>query len=190
MSSSSPVAALPDRPVAALPRRVSWAEQALMIFAKDVAIELRTGEVVTTSAFFGFVIVIMSSLSFYASDITRAQVVRCVAVGLFTQLDDAAIAEIAHTFDLGDVQRHHGVEAGTVNSNYRVETARGAWFVRPAIAGGIDGRGGSAFGGAIGFGGSTLGGAGIAGSTLGADCAIAGGSAMRGASTLVMSPQS
>ena len=54
MSSSSPVAALPDRPVVALPRRVSWAEQALMIFAKDVAIELRTGEVVTTSAFFGF----------------------------------------------------------------------------------------------------------------------------------------
>jgi len=73
MSSSSPVAALPDRPVVALPRRVSWAEQALMIFAKDVAIELRTGEVVTTSAFFGFVIVIMSSMSFYDSDLAKAQ---------------------------------------------------------------------------------------------------------------------
>ena len=45
-----------------------------MIFAKDLAIELRTGEVVTTSAFFGFVIVIMSSISFYDDDITRAQV--------------------------------------------------------------------------------------------------------------------
>lgn len=73
MSSSSPVAALPDRPVAALPRRVSWAEQALMILAKDVAIELRTGEVVTTSAFFGFVIVIMSSISFYDNDLAKAQ---------------------------------------------------------------------------------------------------------------------
>jgi heme exporter protein B len=65
---SSPV------PVAALPRRVGWAEQTRIIFAKDVAIELRTGEVVTTSAFFGFVIVIMSSLSFYDSDITKPQV--------------------------------------------------------------------------------------------------------------------
>ena len=61
-------------PVAALPRHVSWAEQTRIIFAKDVAIELRTGEVVTTSAFFGFVIVIMSSLSFYDSDLTRTQV--------------------------------------------------------------------------------------------------------------------
>ena len=73
MSSSSPVAALPQRPVAALPRRVSWTEQALMILAKDIAIELRTGEVVTTSAFFGFVIVIMSSISFYDSDLAKAQ---------------------------------------------------------------------------------------------------------------------
>ena len=74
MSSPSPVAALPHRPVAAAARRVSWAEQARMVFAKDVAIELRTGEVVTTSAFFGFVIVIMSSISFYDSPLTRAQV--------------------------------------------------------------------------------------------------------------------
>ncbi len=58
----------------ALPRRVSWAEQTRIILAKDVAIELRTGEVVTTSAFFGFVIVIMSSISFYDSDLTRAEV--------------------------------------------------------------------------------------------------------------------
>jgi heme exporter protein B len=61
-------------PAALLPRRVSWAEQTRIVFAKDVAIELRTGEVVTTSAFFGFVIVIMSSISFYDSDLTKAQV--------------------------------------------------------------------------------------------------------------------
>jgi len=63
-------------PAALLPRRVGWAEQTRIVFAKDVAIELRTGEVVTTSAFFGFVIVIMSSLSFYNSDLPaiRAQV--------------------------------------------------------------------------------------------------------------------
>src|SRR3954466_9922815 len=61
-------------PVAALPRRVGWAEQTLLIFLKDLAIELRTGEVVTTSAFFGFVIVIMSSISFHESPKTAAQV--------------------------------------------------------------------------------------------------------------------
>jgi heme exporter protein B len=44
-----------------------------MILAKDIAIELRTGEVVTTSAFFGFVIVIMSSISIYDSDLARGQ---------------------------------------------------------------------------------------------------------------------
>jgi heme exporter protein B len=60
-------------PVAAVPRRVGWAEQTRIIFAKDVAIELRTGEVVTTSAFFAFVIVIMSSISFYASDLEKGQ---------------------------------------------------------------------------------------------------------------------
>src|SRR4051812_12330561 len=60
-------------PVAALPRRVGWAEQTLLIFLKDVAIELRTGEVVTTSAFFAFVIVIMSSISFYDNDLAKGQ---------------------------------------------------------------------------------------------------------------------
>jgi heme exporter protein B len=80
MSLSPPPAAVAPRapaptPTPITPRRaVSWAEQTRIIFAKDVAIELRTGEVVTTSAFFGFVIVIMSSLCFYDSPLTRAQV--------------------------------------------------------------------------------------------------------------------
>jgi len=53
---------------------VSWAEQARIIFMKDLAIELRTGEVVTTSAFFGFVVVVMASLSFYEAPSNAAQV--------------------------------------------------------------------------------------------------------------------
>jgi heme exporter protein B len=77
MSSSGPseaVAAAPPLARKLEARRVSWAEQARIIFSKDIAIELRTGEVVTTSAFFGFVIVIMSSISYYDSPLTRAQV--------------------------------------------------------------------------------------------------------------------
>jgi heme exporter protein B len=46
---------------------VPWAEQARIVFSKDLRIELRTGEVVTTSAFFGVVVVIISSISYYDS---------------------------------------------------------------------------------------------------------------------------
>jgi heme exporter protein B len=95
MSSPSPAAALPDRPVAALPRRVSWAEQALMIFAKDVAIELRTGEVVTTSAFFGFVIVIMSSISFYDNDLAKGQL---AAGAIWLPLAFASVLSLSRTW--------------------------------------------------------------------------------------------
>ena len=42
-------------PRAAGPRPISWPKQAHIIFTKDLMIELRTGEVVSTSAFFGFV---------------------------------------------------------------------------------------------------------------------------------------
>jgi heme exporter protein B len=53
---------------------VSWAEQARIVFTKDLMIELRTGEVVSTSAFFGVVVVIMSSLSFYEGPRNALQV--------------------------------------------------------------------------------------------------------------------
>jgi heme exporter protein B len=55
-------------------RKVSWAEQVRIIFMKDLMIELRTGEVVSTSAFFGVVIVIMSSVAFMSGPRTQAQV--------------------------------------------------------------------------------------------------------------------
>jgi heme exporter protein B len=56
------------------PRPISWAEQARIIFMKDLAIELRTGEVLSTSAFFAVVCVIMSSISFYEGPGSAAQV--------------------------------------------------------------------------------------------------------------------
>jgi len=57
-----------------VPRPISWAEQARIIFMKDLAIELRTGEVLSTSAFFAVVCVIMSSISFYEGPRGAAQV--------------------------------------------------------------------------------------------------------------------
>lgn len=51
-------------------------------------------------------------------------------VALFTQLDTAAAAELAAHFGLGAVHAMAGIEAGTVNSNYRLDTEGGRVFVR------------------------------------------------------------
>lgn len=65
-SSSDPVSGGVVRPSGrGEPRAIAWAEQARIIFMKDLAIELRTGEVLSTSAFFAAVCVIMCSISFY-----------------------------------------------------------------------------------------------------------------------------
>ena len=123
MSSSSPVAALPDRPVAALPRRVSWAEQALMILSKDIAIELRTGEVVTTSAFFGFVIVIMSSISFYDNDLARGQL---AAGAIWLPTAFASVLSLSRTW-----QRER--EESALSGLLVTPTARSAIFAGKAL---------------------------------------------------------
>ena len=55
----------------------------------------------------------------------------CAApMGLFTHVDAAGMAEIAARFQLGPVRAFEGVEAGTVNSNYRLHAAQGDFFVR------------------------------------------------------------
>jgi heme exporter protein B len=71
---ASVVGGSPPLPRATHARPISWPEQARIIFAKDLMIEIRTGEVVSTSAFFGFVCVIMASISFHASPKTDPQV--------------------------------------------------------------------------------------------------------------------
>jgi homoserine kinase type II len=51
-------------------------------------------------------------------------------MALFTRLTDDDVQAIAACFSLGAVTRAEGIEAGTVNTNYRFETARGVFFVR------------------------------------------------------------
>lgn len=51
-----------------------WLEQTLLILRKDLLLESRTGEVLTTSAFFALLVVILSSLAYYLGPETRAQV--------------------------------------------------------------------------------------------------------------------
>ncbi len=76
-------------------RPVSWAEQARIVFMKDIKIELRTGEVVTTSAFFGFVIVVMSSISYFNSESTRPQV---AAGAIWLPTAFAAVLSLSRTW--------------------------------------------------------------------------------------------
>lgn len=51
-------------------------------------------------------------------------------VALFTQLGEPELADIAGGFELGAVRGMRAIAAGTINSNFAVETERGAWFVR------------------------------------------------------------
>ena len=51
-------------------------------------------------------------------------------MGLFTQLADDELAELAGAFQLGAVRGARPIAAGTINSNFAVDTDRGAWFVR------------------------------------------------------------
>ncbi|MFT3692122.1 MAG: homoserine kinase [Kofleriaceae bacterium] len=51
-------------------------------------------------------------------------------MGVFTALGDADLAELATVFDLGEVTRWSAIAAGTINTNIRIETARGTYFLR------------------------------------------------------------
>ena len=52
-------------------RPPGWLSQALLVFRKDLLIEARTGEVVTTSGFFALLVVVTASLSFYGGPKTK-----------------------------------------------------------------------------------------------------------------------
>ena len=48
----------------------------------------------------------------------------------FTRLDDEQLSELARAFGLGEVTSQRAIAAGTINSNYAIETASGRYFVR------------------------------------------------------------
>jgi len=51
-------------------------------------------------------------------------------VALFTRLGEGELADIADAFELGAVRGVRSIAAGTINSNFAVDTDRGGWFVR------------------------------------------------------------
>ena len=51
-------------------------------------------------------------------------------MAVFTQLADEELAEVSAAFGLGAIVRSEAITAGTINSNFSVETERGRWFLR------------------------------------------------------------
>lgn len=51
-------------------------------------------------------------------------------MGRFTELSDTEIAELAARFGLDPVREHRALEAGTVNSNFRLDCGEGRYFLR------------------------------------------------------------
>jgi homoserine kinase type II len=51
-------------------------------------------------------------------------------VGVFTALGATELGDLAAVFDLGTVQRYEPIAAGTINTNFALETERGRYFVR------------------------------------------------------------
>lgn len=98
-------AAAPARPVAP-PRPPGFFSQALVILRKDLLIELQSGEVVTTSAFFALLVVIIASFSFYGGPATK----RLVAAGtLWLSIAFAAVLALGRAWQR---EREEGALAG------------------------------------------------------------------------------
>jgi homoserine kinase type II len=51
-------------------------------------------------------------------------------VGVFTALGATELGDLAAVFDLGTVQRYEPIAAGTINTNFALDTDRGRYFVR------------------------------------------------------------
>jgi heme exporter protein B len=75
--------------------RPGWLKQALIIMKKDVMIELRSGEVVTTSAFFAAMVVVIASFAFFGGPATQ----RLVAAGtLWLSIAFAAVLALGRAW--------------------------------------------------------------------------------------------
>jgi len=88
------------------PKTPGFLSQTLVILRKDLLIELQSGEVVTTSAFFALLVVIIASFSFYGGPATK----RLVAAGtLWLSIAFAAVLALGRAWQR---EREEGALAG------------------------------------------------------------------------------
>ncbi|HEY6561896.1 MAG TPA: heme exporter protein CcmB [Polyangiaceae bacterium] len=103
--------------------RPGWLRQTLILYRKDLSIELSTGEVVTTSSFFALLVVIMASLAFYGGPETR----RLVASGvIWLSIAFAAVLALGRTW-----QRER--EEGALEGLLIAPVSRSAIFAGKAL---------------------------------------------------------
>jgi heme exporter protein B len=104
-------------------RPPGWITQALIVTRKDFLIEIRTGEVVTTSSLFAVLVVVMASFSFYGGPPTR----RLVASGVvWLSVAFAAVLALGRTW-----QRER--EDGALEALLVAPVARSAVFAGKAL---------------------------------------------------------
>jgi heme exporter protein B len=110
-------------PVGQQMRPPNWAVQALVVLHKDLAIELRSGEVTTTSGVFSLLVVVTASLAFY-SGLSQA---RLVASGvIWLALLFSAVLALGRTW-----QRER--EEGALDGLLAAPLARSAIFAGKAL---------------------------------------------------------
>ncbi len=100
-----------------------WAVQALLVARKDLAIEIATGEIVTTSAFFAVLVAVIASLAFYAGPESRVSVAPGV---IWVAVAFASVLSLSRTW-----QRER--EESALSGLLVTPTARSAIFAGKAL---------------------------------------------------------
>ncbi len=109
---------------ASLPRsRPGWVRQAMLVARKDLAIELATGEIVTTSGFFAVLVAVIASLAFYAGQDAAEQVAPGV---IWVSVAFASVLALSRTWQR---EREDGALAGLLV----LPIARSALFAGKAV---------------------------------------------------------
>jgi heme exporter protein B len=101
----------------------SWPLQALLVARKDLAIELATGEIVTTSGFFAVLVAVIASLSFFAGPDAAIRVAPGV---IWVAVAFASVLALSRTWQR---EREDGALWGLLVS----PTARSAIFAGKAV---------------------------------------------------------
>jgi heme exporter protein B len=101
----------------------SWIAQAVLVARKDLAIELATGEIVTTSGFFAVLVAVIASLAFFAGQDAAVRVAPGV---IWVAVAFASILALSRTW-----QRER--DDGALSGLLATPTARSAIFAGKAV---------------------------------------------------------
>ncbi|MFT3766124.1 MAG: heme exporter protein CcmB [Minicystis sp.] len=104
-------------------RKPPWAAQVLLVAGKDLAIELATGEIVTTSGFFAVLVAVIASLAFFSGQEAAPRVAPGV---IWVAVAFASILALGRTW-----QRER--DDGALTGMLATPTARSAIFAGKAI---------------------------------------------------------